>query len=61
MTKLMLMMVLYAEGTGDAQEGGLKYHYYHLICIRCGRVISFQDDLWEELERKLLLLPDSVL
>ncbi|MCI8798730.1 hypothetical protein NSB25_02495 [Acetatifactor muris] len=55
------MMVLQAGETGNALEGGLKYRHHHLICIRCDRAISVQDDLPEGLEGKLSLLPDSVL
>lgn len=31
-----------------------KHHHHHLICKNCGKVISFQDDLLEELEAKIL-------
>ena len=30
-----------------------KHHHHHLICSNCGKVISFQDDLLEELEEKI--------
>lgn len=30
-----------------------KHHHHHLICLKCGKVISFQDDLLEELEGKI--------
>ena len=30
-----------------------KHHHHHLICRKCRRVISFQDDLLEELEAKI--------
>lgn len=30
-----------------------KHHHHHLICRKCGKVISFQDDLLEELEKKI--------
>ena len=38
---------------GSALEGTGKHRHHHLICIKCGRVISFQDDLLEELEGKI--------
>ncbi len=38
---------------GSALEGTGKHRHHHLICIKCGRVISFQDDLLEELEREI--------
>ena len=31
-----------------------KHHHHHLICKKCRRVISFQDDLLEELEAKIV-------
>lgn len=39
---------------GDMEKGGTKHHHHHLICSKCGKVISFQDDLLEELEKKIL-------
>ena len=38
---------------GNAPNRELKHHHHHLICKNCGRVISFQDDLLEELEEKI--------
>ena len=38
---------------GRTQERGNKHHHHHLICMKCGKVISFQDDLLEELEEKI--------
>ena len=38
---------------GSAHERGQKHHHHHLICMKCGRVTSFQDDLLEELEAKI--------
>ena len=38
---------------GNTHSGGKKHHHHHLICMKCGRVISFQDDLLEELEEKI--------
>ncbi len=39
---------------GSALEGTVRHRHHHLICIKCGRVISFQDDLLEELEGKII-------
>lgn len=38
---------------GNAQNREQKHHHHHLICMKCGKVISFQDDLLEELEEKI--------
>ena len=38
---------------GNAAEGGQKHHHHHLICMKCGKVISFQEDLLEGLEAKI--------
>ncbi len=38
---------------GDVGEDSAKHHHHHLICLGCGEVISFQDDLLEELEEKI--------
>ena len=38
---------------GHAKDSGQKHRHHHLICLKCGRVISFQDDLLEELEGKI--------
>lgn len=35
------------------ESGTAKHHHHHLICLSCGRVISFEDDLLEELEKKI--------
>ena len=40
---------------GRTQERGQKHHHHHLICMKCGKVISFQDDLLEELEEKITI------
>lgn len=39
---------------GSVGENDSKHHHHHLICRSCGRVFSFQDDLLEELEEKIL-------
>ncbi len=38
---------------GNTRDGEQKHHHHHLICLKCGRVISFRDDLLEELEQKI--------
>lgn len=38
---------------GDLSENETRHHHHHLICLRCGKVLSFQDDLLEELEEKI--------
>ena len=38
---------------GNAHGFENKHHHHHLICMKCGRVISFRDDLLEELEEKI--------
>lgn len=43
--------VRYEIGTVDTKE--MKHRHHHLICRKCGRIISFQDDLLEGLERKI--------
>lgn len=30
-----------------------KHHHHHLVCLSCGNVFSFEDDLLEELENKI--------
>lgn len=38
---------------GSAQGAEVKHRHHHLICMKCGRVISFRDDLLEGLEEKI--------
>ena len=38
---------------GSVGENDSKHHHHHLICRSCGKVLSFQDDLLEELEDKI--------
>ena len=38
---------------GSASDCEQKHHHHHLICRKCGKVISFRDDLLEELEDKI--------
>jgi len=30
-----------------------KHHHHHLICVKCGKVIEFGDDLLEKLEENI--------
>ena len=38
---------------GSAPDREQKHRHHHLICRRCGRVFSFQEDLLEELEARI--------
>ncbi len=40
---------------GNVGLGTAKHHHHHLICKSCGKVISFKDDLLEELEEKITM------
>lgn len=35
---------------GDIKE---SHHHHHLICLDCGKVLSFEDDLLETLEKRI--------
>ncbi|MDE6314813.1 MAG: transcriptional repressor [Lachnospiraceae bacterium] len=35
------------------KDGKSGHHHHHLVCISCGNVFSFQDDLLEELENRI--------
>ncbi len=39
---------------GKENGNGSGHHHHHLICMNCGNILSFQDDLLEELEKKIL-------
>lgn len=43
--------VRYEMGSDPGEQN--KHRHHHLICTKCGKVISFQDDLLEELEEKI--------
>jgi Fe2+ or Zn2+ uptake regulation protein len=51
LTGFILMTVLYAVRWGVLCKR-IKHRHNHLIRIKCGKVISFQDDLLEGLEGK---------
>ena len=36
---------------GDMFDGESKHHHHHLICKTCGKVVPFEEDLLDELER----------
>ena len=38
---------------GSASCGEQRHRHHHLICTKCGKVISFRDDLLEELEERI--------
>lgn len=38
---------------GHIYESEDSHHHHHLICIKCGRVRSFQGDLLEEFEKRM--------
>ncbi len=38
---------------GKKYEFGLKEHHDHLICIQCGKLIEFQDDIIEKRQEEI--------
>lgn len=38
---------------GEQENGAQCHHHHHLICLRCGKVYTFQDDLLETVEQKI--------
>lgn len=38
---------------GSLEVEHTRHHHHHLICLECGKVMSFQDDLLDELEEKI--------
>lgn len=38
---------------GSLEVEHTKHHHHHLICLECGKVLSFQDDLLDELEERI--------
>lgn len=38
---------------GKQGNGVTSHHHHHLICLSCGKVLTFQDDLLETLEQKI--------
>jgi Fur family ferric uptake transcriptional regulator len=39
---------------GNMDENPMKHHHHHLICLTCGKVFSFEDDLLDELEKRIM-------
>jgi Fur family ferric uptake transcriptional regulator len=37
---------------GDPDQGK-HHHHHHMICVSCGKVLAFQEDLLDNLERKI--------
>lgn len=36
------------------KHGGLgTHHHHHLVCLECGKVLSFEDDMLESLENRI--------
>lgn len=38
---------------GKMDSGSPKHHHHHLICLDCGKIFMFEDDLLDELESKI--------
>lgn len=38
---------------GSGHEAKEAHHHHHLICLGCGAVMSFQDDMLETLEQRI--------
>ncbi len=36
----------------EARDGG-AHHHHHLICVKCGKVLEFEEDMLEGLELKI--------
>ena len=39
---------------GKNQESYGSHHHHHLICLECGKVLSFEDDMLESLENRIM-------
>lgn len=62
---IQLLMELHLIDRIDLDDGFVRYEigdmgtsvsghrHHHLICLECGKVISFKDDYLEELERRI--------
>ncbi len=35
------------------EDGGDQHHHHHLICIKCGKIIEFNEDLLDEIESRV--------
>lgn len=38
---------------GRQSGDGTTHHHHHLVCLNCGNVLTFQDDLLEALEHRI--------
>lgn len=38
---------------GSSDTGDIGHHHHHLICLDCGKIDTFQDDLLEALETRI--------
>ena len=38
---------------GDPDRDKARHHHHHLICLECGGVFTFEDDLLEQLEGRI--------
>jgi Fur family ferric uptake transcriptional regulator len=38
----------------DLDDNLKKHHHHHLICVKCSKVLSFEDDLLDELEKRIM-------
>lgn len=37
-----------------SKETAFQHHHHHLICLNCGNIAAFQDDLLDELENRIM-------
>ncbi len=37
-----------------SKEDTFQHHHHHLICLNCGSIYAFQDDLLDELEHRIM-------
>ena len=47
------------QETGGAPGRQQRHRYHYLICRRCGRRFSFQEDVLEELKAKITVITKS--
>lgn len=41
------------EISDPEESGGHHHHHHHLICVKCGKVLEFEDDMMEGLEASI--------
>ncbi len=50
----ILQKINFDEGKSRYElNDGNSHHHHHLICVKCGKVLEFEDDLLESLEEKI--------